>query len=75
MTPWQRGLRVAVRNGPPTGQPTPGLPGEGHGLIGLRERAELLGGALRAEPTPDGGYLVEATFPGAPHGELISSQR
>ena len=39
VTPWQRGLRVAVRNGPPPGRPTPGLPGGGHGLIGLRERA------------------------------------
>ena len=75
VTPWQMGLRVAVRNGPPPGQPTPGLPGGGHGLIGLRERAELLGGTLRAEATPDGGYLVEATFPGAPHGEFTSSQR
>ena len=68
VNPWQRGLRVTVRNGPPPGQPTPGLPEGGHGLIGLRERAELLGGTLCAEPTPDGGYLVEATFSGAPHG-------
>ena len=70
--PWRRGLRVAVGNGPPPGQPSSGLPGGGHGLIGLRERAELLGGTLRAEPTPDGGYLLEATLPAAPHGELTS---
>lgn len=61
VAPWEQGLRVSVRNGPPSGQPT-GLPGGRHGLTGLRERAELLGGTLRAGPTSDGGYLVEATF-------------
>src|SRR5512143_356956 len=64
VAPWEQGLRVSVRNGPPSGQPT-GLPGGRHGLTGLRERAELLGGTLRAGPTSDGGYLVEATFQGA----------
>ena len=70
VTPWQRGLRVAVRNGPAPSQPISGLPDGGHGLIGLRERAELLGGTLRTEPTPDGGYLVEVTFPGTFHASL-----
>lgn len=68
VAPWERGLRVSVRNGPPSGQPTTGLPGGRHGLIGLRERAELLGGTLRAGPTSDGGYLLEATFQGAVDG-------
>ena len=35
----------------------------GHGLIGMRERALLLGGDLRAEPRHDGGYHVIAHFP------------
>jgi signal transduction histidine kinase len=37
--------------------------GEGHGLIGMRERAEMLGGTLRAGPGPTGGFLVTARLP------------
>ena len=75
VAPWERGLRVSVRNGPPPGQPTTDLPGGRHGLIGLRERAELLGGTLRAGPTSDGGYLVEATLQDTADGRATSSQR
>jgi signal transduction histidine kinase len=35
----------------------------GHGLIGMRERAALHGGHLRAGPRPEGGFGVHATFP------------
>ncbi len=35
----------------------------GHGLIGMRERAALHGGRLRAGPRASGGYAVKATFP------------
>lgn len=35
----------------------------GGGLLGMRERAELLGGSLRAERMPAGGFLVEARLP------------
>ena len=35
----------------------------GHGLMGMRERATLHGGHLRAGPRPDGGFAVHATFP------------
>jgi signal transduction histidine kinase len=35
----------------------------GHGLIGMRERVGLHGGHLRAGHTPEGGFLVQATFP------------
>jgi signal transduction histidine kinase len=35
----------------------------GHGLIGMRERAMLHGGHLRAGPRPEGGFAVHATFP------------
>ncbi|MFJ4680864.1 sensor histidine kinase [Kitasatospora sp. NPDC088783] len=61
-------LHVEVRNGPPplrptgTGQDAP-LPGGGHGLIGLRERAALLGGTFTAAATPDGGYALHAVLP------------
>jgi signal transduction histidine kinase len=35
----------------------------GHGLVGMRERASMLGGSLEAGPHPDGGYRVHATLP------------
>ncbi|WP_018350326.1 sensor histidine kinase [Longispora albida] len=38
-------------------------PGTGHGLTGMRERAALLGGSMRAGPAPGGGYLVVASLP------------
>jgi signal transduction histidine kinase len=64
LTPWGDGLYLAVRNGPsPAAPPATDLPGGGHGLLGLRERAELLGGVVQAAPTDDGGFLVEAVFP------------
>jgi signal transduction histidine kinase len=34
-----------------------------HGLIGMRERAALLGGQFEAAPAPGGGFLVRATLP------------
>ncbi|MER7029132.1 MULTISPECIES: sensor histidine kinase [Streptomyces] len=39
------------------------LPGSHHGLIGLGERAELLGGTLTSGPTADGGYAVRLRAP------------
>jgi signal transduction histidine kinase len=39
-----------------------GSPGGGYGLTGMRERAELLGGRLAAEPTRD-GFRVELWLP------------
>ncbi len=36
---------------------------EGYGLIGMAERAELLGGEFTAGPAPSGGWLVEASLP------------
>jgi signal transduction histidine kinase len=35
----------------------------GHGIIGMRERALLLGGSLDAGPRPDGGFRVVARLP------------
>jgi signal transduction histidine kinase len=51
----------AVPGSPPP--PAIGLSG-GYGLTGMRERAELLGGELHAEPTPD-GFRVELRLPAA----------
>ncbi|MFJ3185400.1 sensor histidine kinase [Streptomyces halstedii] len=38
-------------------------PGEGYGLIGMRERAQSLGGRLHAGPRPTGGFDVTAELP------------
>ena len=46
------------------GQAEPGI--DGHGLIGMRERASGLGGTLEAGPGPDGGWRVHATLPTGP---------
>ncbi|MEU5959655.1 sensor histidine kinase [Micromonospora parva] len=39
------------------------LGGEGHGLIGMRERVALHGGEFRAGPRADGGFAVTASLP------------
>jgi signal transduction histidine kinase len=39
------------------------LPGSGQGIVGMRERAQLLGGSLDAGPRPDGGFRVVASLP------------
>ena len=60
-------LRLCVANGPPrAAASTP--PGPGHGLLGMRERAAMLGGELNAAPTSGGGYAVTAVLP-LPPGE------
>lgn len=42
--------------------------GPGRGIVGMRERCELLGGELDARPTPGGGFEVNARLPLAPTG-------
>jgi signal transduction histidine kinase len=39
------------------------LPGAGAGLVGLRERVQLVGGRLTTGPTAEGGWQVEAWLP------------
>lgn len=58
----QQSLVVEVRNSRPRRQPSD-LPSGGHGLLGLRERAGLLGGTFHAGPTADGGFRVVAEYP------------
>lgn len=58
-------LQITVRNGPPPHSATGNvsLPGGGQGLIGLRERAELLGGTLDYGRTRDGGFELTMRLP------------
>jgi two-component system NarL family sensor kinase len=40
-----------------------GVPGDRHGLVGMRERAQMLGGALEVRSSAGEGTRVEATVP------------
>jgi signal transduction histidine kinase len=42
----------------------------GRGILGMRERCELLGGELDARPIPGGGFEVKARLPLAPTGGM-----
>jgi signal transduction histidine kinase len=68
------GLALEVRNDVGS-RSVPALVGSGdqtaaggHGLIGMRERAAMLGGSLDAGPTEDGGFQVSAVLPMTPDG-------
>jgi signal transduction histidine kinase len=54
-------LTITVRNGAPAG-PDAG-PGGGFGLVGMGERAQLVGADLAYGATPDGGWEVRLTLP------------
>jgi signal transduction histidine kinase len=56
-------LRLRVVNGPGSGRRPVAESGGGHGLVGMRERASMLGGTLAAGPEPDGGFAVTAVLP------------
>ncbi|GGW73635.1 sensor histidine kinase [Streptomyces griseoloalbus] len=58
------GLRVEVVDTGPTRR-APASPGAGHGLLGMRERAVMLGGTLTAGPRSGDGYRVDAYLPAA----------
>jgi signal transduction histidine kinase len=58
-------LRIEVVNGPrQAAGPDPAATGQpGHGLVGMRERAAMLGGSLDAGAAPGGGFRVVAVLP------------
>lgn len=61
---WQDGddVGVTVTNTTAT-RPALPLPGAQQGLVGLRERADILHGTLESGPTADGGYRVRLRIP------------
>ncbi|MFE3887496.1 sensor histidine kinase [Streptomyces lydicus] len=56
------GLGVRIVNGPPSRLAKPS-PGAGHGVLGMRERVQMLGGEMTADHTEDGGFEVAAFLP------------
>ncbi|MGY4973811.1 sensor histidine kinase [Streptomyces nigrescens] len=56
------GLGVRIVNGAPSRLAKPS-PGAGHGVLGMRERVQMLGGEMTADHTEDGGFEVAAFIP------------
>ncbi len=56
----RHGLAIGVLD---NGSGATTLPGSGQGIVGMRERALLLGGSLDAGPRPAGGFQVVAWLP------------
>lgn len=57
------GLQLEIANSRPR-RKVPPSPGAGHGLLGMRERAAMLGGRVTAAATAQGGFTVTAVLPG-----------
>lgn len=53
-------VRVLVRD---DGAPADPASGSGHGLLGMAERAALLGGNVEAGPDPADGWILRASLP------------
>ncbi|MDF2626512.1 MAG: periplasmic sensor signal transduction histidine kinase [Symbiobacteriaceae bacterium] len=45
------------------GTAAPNEAGQGLGIVGIRERAAVLGGQVQAGPAPDGGFLLQLSLP------------
>jgi signal transduction histidine kinase len=56
-------VKVTVVDNGRTKQGTSVMAGSGRGLVGMKERARLVGGSLRAGPLPGGGFEVSARLP------------
>ncbi|MGH8200784.1 MAG: sensor histidine kinase [Steroidobacteraceae bacterium] len=53
-------LRLEVRDD----GATPEANAVGYGLLGMRERVELLGGTVQTDTSPEGGFRLRVTLPG-----------
>jgi len=63
----EQATTVDVLDDGPSGVPPTDADGAGLGLVGMRQRAEVLGGAVDAGPRVDGpGWVVHAVIPAAP---------
>jgi signal transduction histidine kinase len=62
----QRCLVVTIEDDGATDGSEPSSEGCGYGLVGMRERAEALGGDVHAGPTAAGGFRILATLPFLP---------
>jgi signal transduction histidine kinase len=54
------GVEIEVRD---DGRGPGGSAARGHGIVGMKERASILGGRLETGPSPDGGFSVVAHLP------------
>ena len=59
---------LVADDGPGQRAPDRRAAGGGQGIVGMRERAALLGGELTAGPRPGGGFQVRARLPLQPDG-------
>ena len=57
------------------GAAAPQTPGGGRGIVGMTERAKVLGGQLVAEPVPGGGFRVSRADPSSGAGRAGESTR
>ncbi|WP_079051188.1 sensor histidine kinase [Streptomyces curacoi] len=61
-------LLITVSNDGAAAAPAPGTAQcRGFGVMGMRERAQSIGGELHAGPRPDGGFEVTTALPLQPH--------
>jgi signal transduction histidine kinase len=60
-----RGDELEIRIVDDGRQPVPAIRtgSAGHGLIGMRERARIIGGTVTAGPRPQGGFEVRLVLP------------
>lgn len=67
-------LVVRVTNTAPT-EPPEEQPGAGHGLMGMSERVEVLGGEITAGPLAGGGFQVDAAIPLRPSAVAVPAEQ
>ena len=67
-----REVSLEVVNAPGAGRPEPATrTSSGVGLVGMRERAQLIGAQLAAGPTAAGGWCVRVTLPTVRDGAQV----
>ncbi|GAB3661848.1 sensor histidine kinase [Glycomyces tarimensis] len=59
----ERDVELEIVNGPSVQDDTVGVGSGGAGLVGMRERAELIGAELALGPTDDGGWRAALRLP------------